>query len=174
MNDLRGKAVLITGGTMRIGLATGLAFARQGAVCTLTHKWGTASEDPLAPPEDFTRWRKETAWATSLYEPALSAAPVARTALDTEGAPRPVINLSSYNYLGLVKHPETIVAAQAALMEYGAGACGSPILSGMTRLHRRLEARLSEFLGQEATMLFNRNYSCNNASGFGRRCRMSG
>src|SRR5262245_17672484 len=41
MNDMRGKAVLITGGTMGIGLATGLAFARQGAVCVLTHKWGT-------------------------------------------------------------------------------------------------------------------------------------
>jgi NAD(P)-dependent dehydrogenase (short-subunit alcohol dehydrogenase family) len=47
MNDLRGKAVLITGGTMGIGLATGLAFARQGAVCTLTHKWGTADEDAI-------------------------------------------------------------------------------------------------------------------------------
>jgi NAD(P)-dependent dehydrogenase (short-subunit alcohol dehydrogenase family) len=47
MNDLRGKAVLITGGTMGIGLATGLAFARQGAVCTLTHKWGTADEDEI-------------------------------------------------------------------------------------------------------------------------------
>src|SRR5215467_13823180 len=43
MNDFRGKAVLITGGTMGIGLATGLAFARQGAHCTLTYKWGTAN-----------------------------------------------------------------------------------------------------------------------------------
>src|SRR5215475_1166962 len=42
MNDFRGKAVLITGSTMGIGLATGLAFARQGARCTLTYKWGTA------------------------------------------------------------------------------------------------------------------------------------
>jgi len=44
INDLRGKAVLITGGTMGIGLATGLAFGREGARCILTHKWGTADE----------------------------------------------------------------------------------------------------------------------------------
>lgn len=47
MNDLRGKAVVITGGTMGIGLATGLAFARSGAAVTLTHKWGTADEDAI-------------------------------------------------------------------------------------------------------------------------------
>lgn len=47
INDLRGKAVLITGGTMGIGLATGLAFGRQGAVVWLTHKWGTADEDEI-------------------------------------------------------------------------------------------------------------------------------
>src|SRR5437868_7404024 len=48
MNDLRGKAVLITGSTMGIGLATGLAFARQGAHCTLTYKWGTANLDEVS------------------------------------------------------------------------------------------------------------------------------
>lgn len=47
MNDLRNACVLITGGTMGIGLATGLAFARQGCRVTLTHKWGTADEDEL-------------------------------------------------------------------------------------------------------------------------------
>ena len=47
MNDLRGKAVVITGGTMGIGLATGLAFASSGAAVTLTHKWGTADEDAI-------------------------------------------------------------------------------------------------------------------------------
>ena len=47
MNDLRGKSVLITGGTMGIGLATALAFGRQGCRLTLTHKWGTADEDEI-------------------------------------------------------------------------------------------------------------------------------
>src|SRR5689334_21677740 len=47
VNDLRGKAVLITGGTMGIGLATGLAFAREGADVWLTHKWGTADDDEV-------------------------------------------------------------------------------------------------------------------------------
>lgn len=54
MNDLRGKAVLITGGTMGIGLATGLAFARQGARCTLTYKWGSADLDGV-----FAKFRDE-------------------------------------------------------------------------------------------------------------------
>lgn len=47
LNDLRGKAVLITGGTTGIGLATGLTFAREGALCTLTHRWGSADEDAI-------------------------------------------------------------------------------------------------------------------------------
>ena len=115
--------------------------------------------DPSVPPEEFTRWRQATAWATSLYEPSLLGPPVPRTQLEVAGTARPIINLSSYNYLGLAAHPETIAAAQEALATYGTGACGSPILSGMSELHHRLERRMSEFLGRESTMLF--------SSGFG-------
>jgi NAD(P)-dependent dehydrogenase (short-subunit alcohol dehydrogenase family) len=46
-NDLRGRAVLVTGGTRGIGLATGLAFARLGANVTLTHKWGSVEDDAV-------------------------------------------------------------------------------------------------------------------------------
>lgn len=47
LNDLRGKAVIVTGGTMGIGLATGIAFAKEGADVTLTHRWGSADEDEV-------------------------------------------------------------------------------------------------------------------------------
>jgi enoyl-[acyl-carrier-protein] reductase (NADH) len=46
-NDYRGKAVLITGGTKGLGLATGLAFGRVGADVYLTHKWGSADESAI-------------------------------------------------------------------------------------------------------------------------------
>lgn len=42
--DLTDRAVLITGGTMGIGLATGIELGRVGADVTLTYKWGTADE----------------------------------------------------------------------------------------------------------------------------------
>jgi enoyl-[acyl-carrier-protein] reductase (NADH) len=47
INDLRGKAVVITGGTQGIGLATGLLFGKEGAAVTLTHRWGSADEDEI-------------------------------------------------------------------------------------------------------------------------------
>jgi NAD(P)-dependent dehydrogenase (short-subunit alcohol dehydrogenase family) len=47
IRDFRNKAVLVTGGTKGIGLATALGFARQGASCVLTYRWGTADEDEV-------------------------------------------------------------------------------------------------------------------------------
>jgi len=44
---MKDKAVLITGGTMGIGLATGLEMGRLGADVTLTYKWGTADLDSV-------------------------------------------------------------------------------------------------------------------------------
>ena len=116
------------------------------------------SDDPLIPPLAFTQWYQAGAWEASLYEPELLGAADARTTINYEGEPRSVINLCSYNYLGLASRPEVIAAAQDALSKYGLGACGSPLLSGMTDLHRQLECRVAQFLGREDAMLFNSGF----------------
>ena len=41
---------------------------------------------------------------------------------------------------------------------HGLGACGSPMLSGMTDLHRELERQVAKFLGREDAMLFNSGF----------------
>lgn len=72
-----------------------------------------------------------------------------------------LLNLASYNYLGLSYHPEVIAAAKAALDHYGCGAAGSPILSGTMDLHLTLEKELAEFKNKEAAMVFPTGYSTN-------------
>ncbi len=72
-----------------------------------------------------------------------------------------LLNLASYNYLGLSYHPEVIAAAKAALDHYGLGAAGSPILSGTMDLHLTLEKELAAFKQKEAVMVFPTGYSTN-------------
>src|SRR2546427_921461 len=116
------------------------------------------TNDPLEAPPSFTNWMRVGAWAVKLYEPELLATADARTTIDYGGEPRSVINLCSYNYLGLANHPAVIAAAHEALKTHGLGACGSPMLSGMTDLRRELERRVAEFLGREDAMLFNSGF----------------
>ena len=116
------------------------------------------TSDPLEPPPGFTHWMRQATFAVELYEPELLASADARTTIDYNGRPRSVINLCSYNYLGLANHPEVIAAAQEALKTHGLGACGSPMLSGMTDLHRELERQVAKFLGREDAMLFNSGF----------------
>src|SRR6202008_4464922 len=116
------------------------------------------TSDPLEAPPGFTHWMRQAKFAGELYEPELLASADARTTIDYNGRPRSVINLCSYNYLGLANHPEVIAAAQEALKAQGLGACGSPMLSGMTDLHRELEHRIAKFLNREDAMLFNSGF----------------
>jgi 8-amino-7-oxononanoate synthase len=116
------------------------------------------SNDPLQAPASFTNWMRVGAWAVQLYEPELLGTADARTVINYGGKPRPVINLCSYNYLGLANHPDVLAAAHEALRTHGMGACGSPMLSGMTDLHRELERRVAKFLRREDAMLFNSGF----------------
>lgn len=116
------------------------------------------SADALTPPAGFTEWRQAGAWEAQLYEPNMLGSADTRTSIEYDGKSQPVINLCSYNYLGLANHPDVVAAAVAALSKYGVGACGSPTLSGMTDLHRQLEHEISSFLGRDDAILFNSGF----------------
>jgi 7-keto-8-aminopelargonate synthetase-like enzyme len=116
------------------------------------------TDSPLYPPPDYLAWRRETAWATALYEPVFydGVGPVNHLKID--GDKRRVINMTSFGYLGLVRHPAIVDAAKRALDEFGTGACGSPILSGKSVLHERLEQQLMALTGREAVLVYNSGY----------------
>ena len=78
-----------------------------------------------------------------------------------DGQRRKVLMFGSNNYLGLANHPFVAEKVKAAISEYGVGVGGPPMLNGYTRLHFRLEQRLSAFKGGGDTMLFSSGYAAN-------------
>jgi 7-keto-8-aminopelargonate synthetase-like enzyme len=116
------------------------------------------SDDPLTPPADYLAWRRATAWATSLYEPVMCDAAGPVNQLQTASGQQRVVNMTSYGYLGLVRHPKVVAAAKQAIDDYGSGACGSPILSGKSVLHQRLEQQLSALTGYPSVLVFNSGF----------------
>ncbi|MBA2664136.1 MAG: aminotransferase class I/II-fold pyridoxal phosphate-dependent enzyme [Bradymonadaceae bacterium] len=116
------------------------------------------NDDVLAPPQDFLTWIKDprVAMAFQFFEQPMLAAPTPRTSLRTnlDGVTRQMINLTSYNYLGLSTHPEVVAAAKAALDTYGVGAAGAALLSGTFDQHELFAEELARFKQKDACVLF--------------------
>ncbi|MGA2556328.1 MAG: glycine C-acetyltransferase [Verrucomicrobiota bacterium] len=74
----------------------------------------------------------------------------------------PVLNFCANNYLGLAAHPLVIKAAHDGLDQWGYGLASVRFICGTQAPHKELEARLSQFLGTEDTILYN---SCFDANG---------
>ena len=74
---------------------------------------------------------------------------------------REVLLLCSNDYLGLAGHPDLRAAAARAAERWGAGAGASPLVSGHTALHARLEEELAAFKGSEACLLFGSGFLAN-------------
>jgi glycine C-acetyltransferase len=72
------------------------------------------------------------------------------------------LNFCANNYLGLADHPAVVAAASEALQEWGFGMASVRFICGTQILHTELEAKLSAFLGTEATILYS---SCFDANG---------
>lgn len=77
-------------------------------------------------------------------------------------AGREVLNFCANNYLGLADEPEVVEAAKQALDRWGFGMASVRFICGTQEVHKELEARLSDFLGMEDTVLYS---SCFDANG---------
>jgi len=73
-----------------------------------------------------------------------------------------VLNFCANNYLGLANHPDVMEAARRGIDERGFGMASVRFICGTQDIHKRLEARLSAFLGTEDTILYS---SCFDANG---------
>src|SRR5256712_2349950 len=78
------------------------------------------------------------------------------------GDGQPVLNFCANNYLGLAHHPAVVQAAHEALEQWGYGLSSVRFICGTQSIHKQLEAKLSEFLGTEDTILYS---SCFDANG---------
>ncbi|MBU63068.1 MAG: glycine C-acetyltransferase [Opitutae bacterium] len=78
------------------------------------------------------------------------------------GREAPALNLCSNNYLGLANHPDVISAAHEALDEWGYGLASVRFICGTQTIHKKLEEKLTTFLGTEDTILYT---SCFDANG---------
>ena len=77
---------------------------------------------------------------------------------------RTMLMMSSYDYLGLIGHPQVEEAAIKALREYGTGSGGVRLLTGTNQLHLQLERELARFKGVEAALTFTSGYAANLAA----------
>jgi len=77
---------------------------------------------------------------------------------------RPVISLSSNNYLGLTTHPRLIDAALEAVRNLGVGTGAVRTIAGATELIEELERRLAEFKHVEAVLTLQSGLTANSGT----------
>ncbi len=65
-----------------------------------------------------------------------------------------VINMCANNYLGLASHSEVIQAAKDSFNDWGFGLSSVRFICGTQSIHKKLEYKVSEFLGMEDTILY--------------------
>ncbi|WP_105167110.1 glycine C-acetyltransferase [Pseudoalteromonas sp. T1lg23B] len=72
-----------------------------------------------------------------------------------------VINFCANNYLGLANHPSLIAAAKQGLDAHGFGVASVRFICGTQDIHKTLEAKISEFLQTEDTILYSSCFDAN-------------
>ncbi len=113
---------------------------------------------------DSLRDQTEALKSQGLFKTERLIAGPQQAAIDvrSDGDTQHVLNLCANNYLGLANHPDVIAAAHKALDEFGYGVASVRFICGTQTLHKDLEARISDYLGTEDTILYP---SCFDANG---------
>ena len=110
----------------------------------------TAIQNELNAIREAGTWREERVITTPQY-----------SRIDTTQKDG-VVNFCANNYLGLSTHPELIKAAKASYDEWGFGLSSVRFICGTQEIHKTLEAKISNFLGTDDTILYS---SCFDANG---------
>jgi glycine C-acetyltransferase len=72
-----------------------------------------------------------------------------------------VLNFCANNYLGLSSHPKVTAAAKKAVDHRGYGMSSVRFICGTQDIHKELEAKISQFLGTEDTILYAAAFDAN-------------
>jgi len=72
-----------------------------------------------------------------------------------------VINFCANNYLGLSSHPRVLDAAKKAIDTHGFGMSSVRFICGTQDIHKELEAKISQFLSTEDTILYAAAFDAN-------------
>jgi glycine C-acetyltransferase len=118
----------------------------------------TLRVDPLA----YLGDEIEELRAKSLFRPLreMSAPQAVHTVVDG----KPIISLSSNNYLGLTTHPRLVEAALSAVREQGVGTGAVRTIAGDTTLIEELERRLADFKHVEAVLTLQSGLAANSGT----------
>lgn len=74
---------------------------------------------------------------------------------------RKVLNMCANNYLGLSNDPRVMSGANYTFFKYGFGLSSVRFICGTQKIHKDLEAKISEFLGMEDTILYSSAFDAN-------------
>ncbi|MFQ5447624.1 MAG: glycine C-acetyltransferase [Saprospiraceae bacterium] len=72
-----------------------------------------------------------------------------------------VLIFCANNYLGLSSHPDVIEAAHEAIEKYGFGLSSVRFICGTQEIHKKLERKISDFLGMEDAILYAAAFDAN-------------
>jgi len=116
-------------------------FLSEKEIDQLVKEW---KPEPLVPAPDSS-WDEED-------EDALVVEEVQGTRVVVKG--KSLLNLASFDFLGLAGRPEVKDAARAALNKYGCGSCGPRGFYGSIDVHVRAEHAMAKFMGAEEAISY--------------------